>query len=137
MPARSYKAAFCEQSGCPPDRFPDEVFRRCLYPHAVPLACLMGRLSARLFDEDRKAIEQFGLSSSFGEVRAVVEDLRYVNHTNKSWLRTTLKIRLSGRRLVMLAERLSEPSDEHQTARAKHGLTNVPPNRPVQDIRHA
>lgn len=108
MPAQSYKAAFCQKAGCAPDRFPEEVFRRCLYPHAVPLAFLMGRLSSRVFSEDRKAIEQFGLSSSVGEVRNVIEDLRYVNHTNKSWLRTTLKIRVSGRRLFMLAEKLSK-----------------------------
>ena len=109
MPARSFRTAFCQQSGCTPEDFPDVVFRRCLYPHALPLAYLMGRLRARLFDEDRKAIEQFGLSTSFGEVREVIEDLRYVNHTNKSWLRTTLKIRVSGRRLYMLAEKLSAP----------------------------
>jgi len=121
MPARSYKAAFCEQLECAPEEFPDKVFRRCLYPHALPLALLMGQLSARLFDEDRKAIDQFGLSSSFGEVCAVIEDLRYVNHTNKSWLRTTLKIRVSGRRLHMLAEKLSEQGSKREGAKAKRG----------------
>jgi len=108
MPARSYKTAICEQLRCAPEEFPEKVFRRCLYPHAVPVALVLGQLRARLFDEDRKAIEQFGLASSFGEVREVIEDLRYVNHTNKSWLRTTLKIRVSGRRLYMLAEKLSK-----------------------------
>jgi hypothetical protein len=81
----------------------------------------MGRLSARLFDEDRKAIEQFGLSTSFGEARDVIEDLRYVNHTNKSWLRTTLKIRVSGRRLHLLAEKLSASSSS-KSAGAEAGL---------------
>jgi hypothetical protein len=121
MPGPSLKAIYCERHHCAPEQFLSRVFRRCLYPHAIPAAYLLGWVQARLFDEDRRAIEQFGMSITFQQVRAVVEDLRYVNRTNQHWLRTGLRIRLSGRRLYELGERLTQT------------LNTPRPDRPTQD----
>ena len=55
----------------------------------------------------RRAIEQFGIAHTLEQVRSTLEDLAYVNRTNRHWLRTGLNIRISGRRLYALAERLA------------------------------
>jgi hypothetical protein len=104
---RPFKALYCERYACDPDRFSATVFRRCLYRHALPVALLLGELRAPIFAEDRRAIEQFGIAHTLEQVRSILGDLAYVNRTNRHWLRTGLSIRISGRRLYALAERLS------------------------------
>jgi len=109
MVDRPFKAIYCERYACDPDRFSATVFRRCLYRHALPVALLRGGLRAQLFAEDRRAIEQFGIAHTLEQVRSTLEDLAYVNRTHRHWLRTGLNIRISGRRLYALAERLARP----------------------------
>jgi hypothetical protein len=107
MPGRSFKTAFCERFSCSSEEFSDAVFRKCLYRHAAPLVTALGQSHSQLFEEDRRAIEQFGMSTTLDEVRDVLEDFQYVNLTNKHWLRTGLNLRVSGRRLYTLAQRLA------------------------------
>ncbi len=95
--------AFCARHQCSVARFPERAFRLCLYSHAVPIAMVLGRLNPALFREDRQVIEQFGLARDLEEVDAALSDFQYVNQARPHWLRTGLKVRLSGRKLRMLA----------------------------------
>jgi len=35
---KTFKEAFCERFKCPPERYEQKVFLRCLYRHALPVA---------------------------------------------------------------------------------------------------
>jgi hypothetical protein len=95
--------AFCARHQCPVAQFPQRVFRLCLYSHAVPVALVLGKLNPGLFREDRQVIEQLGLARDLEEVDAALSDFQYVNQARPHWLRTGFKVRLSGRKLRMLA----------------------------------
>jgi len=99
----TFQEAFCARYRCPAAQFPDRAFRRCLYPHAVPLALVLRRLAPAFFREDLQLIQQLGLDQDLEEVDAALSDFQYVNRARRHWLRTGLKIRLSGRRVRELA----------------------------------
>jgi hypothetical protein len=102
----TFQEAFCARYGCTPDEFPDRVFRCCLYGHAVPLALVLRRLSPAFFRADLELIQQLGLNRDLEEVDATLSDFQYVNRARKHWLRTGLKIRLSGQKVRNLAAEL-------------------------------
>ena len=63
-------------------------------------------LSPALFQEDRQVVHQLGLCRDLEEVDAALSDFQYVNRARRHWLRTGLKIRLSGRKSRALAAEL-------------------------------
>lgn len=102
--------AFCARQNCPPTQYQERAFRLCLYTHAVPVAFVLYRLSSKLFREDRDVIQQVGLAHDLEEVDAALSDFHYINHARRHWLRTGLKIRISGRKVRLLAASLLEAS---------------------------
>jgi hypothetical protein len=56
-------------------------------------------------------IQQVGLARDLEEVDAALSDFHYVNHAHRHWLRTGLKMRISGRKVRMLAASLLEASE--------------------------
>ena len=105
----TFEEAFCARYRCPAARFPDRAFRLCLYSHAVPLALVLRKLSPSFFREDFQLIQQVGLDQDLEEVDAALSDFQYVNRARRHWLRTGLKIRLSGRKVRALAGDLLGP----------------------------
>jgi len=99
----TFQEAFCARFHCPAAQFHERAFRRCLYSHAVPIAPVLRRLAPAFFREDLQLIQQIGLDRDLEEVDAALSDFQYVNRARQHWLRTGLKIRLSGRRVRELA----------------------------------
>jgi hypothetical protein len=100
--------AYCARHHCSPSHFEERVFRECLHSHAAPFAALLFRSSPKKFREDQLVIQQVGLARTLEEVDAALSDFQYINHSQRHWLRTGLKIRISGRKLRMLAAALLE-----------------------------
>ena len=67
---------------------------------------MLRRLSPAFFREDLQLIQQVGLDKDLEEVDAALSDFRYVNRARQHWLRTGLKVRLSGRKVRELAAEL-------------------------------
>jgi hypothetical protein len=116
--------AFCARQKCPPAHYPDRAFRQCLYTHATPVALLLRSLSPRLFHEDQQVIHQVGLAHNLEEVDAVLSDFQYVNTTRRHWLRTGLKIRISGRKLRLLAASVLEDAHRPDPASSPRSLAS-------------
>jgi hypothetical protein len=100
--------AYCARHQCPPSRYEERVFRECLYSHAAPFASFLFTLSPKRFREDRQVIHQVGLARTLDEIDAALSDFHYVNHSRPDWLRTSLKIRVSGRKVRVMATSLLE-----------------------------
>ena len=103
--------AYCARHHCPPSRFEERVFRECLHSHAAPFASLLFRLSPKRFREDQLVIQQVGLARTLEEVDAALSDFQYINHSQPHWLRTSLRFRVSGRRLRTMAESLLDTEE--------------------------
>jgi hypothetical protein len=112
------REAYCAHRRCPVVEFPDRAFRECLYGHAVPVAFVLRRLNPGFFREDLQLIDQLSLARDLEEVDAALSDFHYVNQARPHWLRTGLKIRLSGRKARELAASLLGESDRRHSTQA-------------------
>ena len=106
MNQKTLQDTFCERQDCTAAQFENQIFWRCLYPHAVPLAWVLKKLNPSFFMDDRTLIQQLGFDRDLDEVDANLRDFQYVNNARRHWLRTGLKIRVSGRRVASLARKL-------------------------------
>jgi hypothetical protein len=104
--ARELKALFCEQFGCPASEFDQRALKRCLYPHARLAAPLLLRMVPELFEEDFKFIQMLGASTTMREAKAELLDFHEANRATDNFIRTTFKLRVSGRKATKLAGRL-------------------------------
>lgn len=121
--------AYCARHHCPPSHFEERVFRECLHSHAAPFGYLLFTLSPKKFREDQLVIQQVGLARTLEEVDAALSDFHYVNHSRPHWLRTSLKIRVSGRKVRMLAAALLELEERERHATSP-GLVNAESQNP-------
>ena len=112
---------FCQRFRCPPSEYEERAFRKCLYWQGRLLAPVVRRLNPDFFVEDFKFIRYLGESTGLREVGVDLLSFRDANVGKPSFWRTTLKIRVSGRKAGRLARRLfvgqgakldSKPIDE-------------------------
>lgn len=78
------------------------VFWRSLYPHAVPLALLVGRLRPGFFAADRGLIVAAGRARTLRELNEELADFAR-DPRNRGFGRGTLRLRVSADRLRRLA----------------------------------
>jgi hypothetical protein len=101
-----FKSLFCEKFGCPPAEYEQGAFRECLYWHARFLAPLIRTINPDFFRKDFTFIRYLG--DSVGVREATVDIFNYsdVNRGNREYLRTGLKIRVSGHKASHLVHQL-------------------------------
>jgi hypothetical protein len=96
----------CQRFSCPTSEYEERVFRECLYWHAKPFAPILRLLRPSFFAEDFKFIQYLGASTGFREATADLLNYHDANVGRTSFLRSTLKIRVSGRKASNLAQEL-------------------------------
>ncbi len=101
----SFCDLFCETNKCCPEDFREKVFWFCLYPQATLLARLIWHLNGAYFRPDVELIEQVRNLTNVAEVRLEFSRFRHY-HTSMGLFRRFLKVRISGQRLLSLADRL-------------------------------
>ncbi len=99
---QSFREAFLEKYKGTPESYESRVFWRCLYRHAVPLAGLIYLFDRGFFSVDFQTIRQLGQARSPDEFRQEVDAFAYQNRRHGGMLRTRLRIRVSGQRLMSL-----------------------------------
>jgi len=100
------KALFCKRFNCSPEGYAELAFRKCLYGHAKPLVGILRAWNAGFFFEDIKFIEALGVAVDPKEVRADAANFRDVNRHSGGFLRTTWRLRVSGRKAMRMAREL-------------------------------
>lgn len=102
----TFKQAFCTRFGCKPEHYESTVFWRILFRHALPLAWVLRRVSPSFFTEDIDLIREVGEMTNPELFKNEVDYFHGRNIRHKSWLRTLLRVRASGGRLVRLRRTL-------------------------------
>jgi len=102
----TFQKRFCERFNTPITQFEKRLFRACLYPHALTLAGLIRAINPGFFDEDLEVIQQIASATSSAEVESELRHFRYFNRMSDHWLRTKLRIRLSGKRLARVVHQV-------------------------------
>jgi hypothetical protein len=109
---KTFKEAFCERYGYASEAYEGAVFRRCVFRHAWILAVLICWVAPETFQEDFDLIREVGQLSDPDLIRREVNYFYGRNARDKSWIRTTLLVRVSGKRLLRLRGKV-----------ARHALT--------------
>lgn len=109
---KCFQEAFCAQHGVLAKDFETLVFRRCLYPHARFVAWALRFLAPRYFALDFATIRRLGEVSTMLEAQ---DEIRFYSDSHRqefSLLRTWLKVRVSGKRLLhLIYESLSKETN--------------------------
>jgi hypothetical protein len=103
---KSFKEAFCDRFRCPPKEYERKAFRRCLFLHSRPLARLIHRFDPAFFSEDFDLIREVGPMTDPELFRSEINYFYGRNLRHKSWIRSLLRIRVSGNRLIRLKQNL-------------------------------
>ena len=106
MATQQFQLLVCQRFHCPPSEYEARAFRECLYWHARLLAPVLRRLKPDFFAEDFKFIRYLGASIGLREAGVDLMNFHDVNLGKPSFWRTSLKIRVSGRRAARLARQL-------------------------------
>jgi hypothetical protein len=101
---KDLRTLFCEQMSCPPAEYEERIFRACLYRHAAFVAKIARGLTTRLFQTDFMMLRYLGHATSPQAVTAELNAFKNGNRNRFSFIRTALKLRVSGRRVIRLAE---------------------------------
>jgi hypothetical protein len=96
-------AAFCEKFQCSVEDFDKQVFWKSLYRHALPFAAFLCWANREFFQPDLDLIRSLASTTTLSEVKAEASFIRHDQRMQDGFLRRTLRIRISGRRLMNLA----------------------------------
>ena len=108
----SFFTLFCTAFDCLPDDYNEAVLWLCIFPQAVLLARIIWRLIPDYFDYDFEMIQQIKNVTSLEDLQFEINDF-YYRHPPAGFLRRQLHIRLSGERLVTIANDLFNPPQSH------------------------
>ncbi len=106
MWVKTFRAGFCEHTGCAPEQFEQRLLRRGLHRRSLPLALLMRALRPDYFDLELRTLRYLGDSESTSEFRAELDTYRFEYRRKGGPLRRVLGVRLSGRRLMAILDQL-------------------------------
>ena len=104
MEDRRFQDLFCERFSCLPEHFEARAFRELLYGHAKIIALLLCAVRRGFFANDLKFIGHLGQATDLQEANATAADFQ--DSTRRSFWRSRLKIRVSGRKASELARQL-------------------------------
>jgi len=105
----SLRDAYARLQGCAPEAFERQMFVRCVSPGYRPLAFVLIRLVPDWFKLDLEVLEDVGKSTRLDEVRELCGDFKVGVRHRPSFIRDTLGLRTSGRRVFAIAQQILGP----------------------------
>lgn len=96
------KEAYCAAYRCKPENFDHQVFWKCVYRRALPLAALIWVLERRMFQPDLEVIRALGAAGSAVEMQSVMGEFDNRCRLERSIRRAIFRMRVSGARLSPL-----------------------------------
>ena len=103
----TFRERFCERFGCDSTKFEEAVFWRCMNrPHAWIFAKFIFPKHPEIFKEDLDFIRELGGIRDPLVFKSEVNRYHGRNVREKGWIRGTFGIRVSGKRVMKLKNRL-------------------------------
>lgn len=98
---RNFAETFCERHGIALERFPAEMLRRALYPHARFILPVWAWFDETLLEADRELVLQIGSAETKDHIRSTLS--RMPLYYGESWnSRQRGRLRISSRRVMEL-----------------------------------
>ncbi len=102
-----FRALFSQSFGCSPGEFESEMFSKTLFRHAIPFSWLI-RDKAKFFREDLEMLRDIASAHNTPEVISELNRFYGRNRRDKSILRTSFFIRVSGKRVLQIYRALAQ-----------------------------
>lgn len=102
---KNFRDAVCRAYRCAPDNYADLVFERCLFTHATLPVQVLRSLFPDWFKPDYQLIELLSKCTDSLQLQTEVKVHRRL-HPARGLLRRTLRLRVSGQRLINLGTQL-------------------------------
>lgn len=99
----NFRSAFCERFKCGEEVFEEKLLWCCLPPTAKPVAFVVELVNPTFFAGEFEIIRAVGEATDLEDIVAEANKLHDTLHLRKGFLRGTLRVRASGRRLVKVA----------------------------------
>ena|SRR5690349_22136370 len=113
--AKSFREVYLERCQCAPDRFEAHLLPRALHRRAFPFKWIIRKAMPGFFEMELRTIRYLGNARTSEEFRAELDSYRSEYRRHGGFLRNTLAIRLSGKRLMdVLAETLPQRSGDRE-----------------------
>jgi hypothetical protein len=106
VPMQQFQTLFCNRFHCPNGEYEQRALRRCLYWHARLLEPLLRSLKPRFFEKDLNFIQYLGAATDWEEARTDINNFYLFNEGHPDFLRSRLRLRVSGRKASRLARQL-------------------------------
>jgi hypothetical protein len=103
---RDFRSVFCGRFGHSLKKFEKKLFWQAVDPNIKPVAFAISCLHPGFFRRDFECIRRIAATDTPQDVAAIVNGLPYDPRFNRGFLRGFLRIRISGRRLVRIANQL-------------------------------
>jgi len=95
-----FRQLFSEKWGVEAEQFEHKLFYKCLFRHALPFAWLLQKCDKDFFREDFGMLRDVASARNTDEVICEVNRFFGRNARDKSFLRTVLFLRVSGKRVL-------------------------------------
>jgi hypothetical protein len=113
----TFSEAYCRQLPCRPEHFVEKVFLASLRSPFRLVAPVIRYFSPDFFEEDFEAIRELGAVTDRGIFVMDVSFLHGRHQRDKRWLRKSVGVRVSGRKLMRLWNRSFSDNPERLRSR--------------------
>jgi hypothetical protein len=102
---KTFKSRFCNYYKCPEDQFEQLALLKVLHRRSLVIAWIILKVAPSFFATDYRILRQIGSVSSRNNLAAEARDVRhdYVRFNDYGFFRRFLNLRISGQRLLALA----------------------------------
>jgi hypothetical protein len=102
----SFQEAYCRIHNCLPGDYEEKLLWQCLYRHALPVLVFLPASDSTFFKEDYELIREIGPVRDPEIFEMELNRFHGRNIRDKNWIRRALLIRISGKRLIGIKNRI-------------------------------
>lgn len=130
--AKTFRHVFCAFHGIAVERFAHEMFDRAVFRRVRWLRPLISLFNKHFFAVDLQFVRSIGKVTTIEELNAELDEFLY-HPRNRRWARHSLKLRLSTRRILDIAEPLMPELLEGAAGRPSAARSTRTPFSDIQD----
>jgi hypothetical protein len=121
-----FRQLFSEKWGVEAEQFEGKLFYKCLFRHALPFVWLLQKCDKNFFHEDFGMLRDVASARNTDEVICEVNRFFGRNARDKSFLRTVLFLRVSGKRVLRAYRELARDekpvAEQRETSESLHAV---------------
>lgn len=113
-----FRQLFCQRYDLEPEQFEENLFRRCLFRHSIPIVPILLRWKPGMFREDFDLVRELASTRCRGEVVTELNRFFGRNRREGGFWRNVCLCRVSGKRVLELYRSLAREAHAEAPAQS-------------------